>query len=530
MGPCPYCGEKIGAEARLCRHCDRTVLYSVFLTASLNDKQKHEFLRLWKNEDLLSSKHTAFGGYSEARKLLDKIPVLLAWDLNYYSASSLSQKFESFAAEPRLQGGLPSSFTPEAQAPKTQSFWMNAINLGIAAGLLLAASVLLWNKFTPQTTSLLNDPLPKPQVNLDVAPSLTIPPIEIVSAPQTTSQDSEDPHQTTFTKGAIEYALGATVFISGEKTLGSGFIVSSDGYIVSNKHVTGDMSRPIVTLQNGRRYEAEKIKEDPRYDLALIKIDAQDLNFLKLGDASSLYPGEPIITVGNPGGLAFTITRGIVSFNGRIVQGVPHIQTDAAINKGNSGGPMINSKMEVVGVNTLTSIGEQGISFSLPINLACDRDGITAGLRTDPSECSPYQSPQTTAESASVRGPQSSNAEKYSLEAQELKSSLQAKELELSQQMSALNSRLKEIQAQAAQDPNNQSLIERLNQEIQGIQASAKSLQKAQIEYRLNYMNGIVDLLERQMNDPDYFHVRNQVESQLNEVRNSREQLKNSLN
>ncbi len=158
---------------------------------------------------------------------------------------------------------------------------------------------------------------------------------------------------------------------------GSGFIVSKDGYILTNSHVVGDATRITVKLHDGREFEAKKIGSDEKSEVAIIKIDADELPTVALGDSGELEVGEWVIAVGNPFGLTETVTAGIVSALGRSNIGIADyenfIQTDAAINPGNSGGPLLNIKGEVVGINTAIysqSGGYMGVGFAIPINMA----------------------------------------------------------------------------------------------------------------------------------------------------------------
>lgn len=154
---------------------------------------------------------------------------------------------------------------------------------------------------------------------------------------------------------------------------GSGFLVSSDGYVVTNNHVIKDAHEITVILNDGSEYEATVKGSDPRTDLAVLKIEAKELPFLTFGDSDTLSAGEWVVAVGNPFGLEGTITKGIVSAKGRQDLGIaPYedfIQTDAAINPGNSGGPLLNVRGEVVGVNTAIfsrSGGYMGIGLAIP--------------------------------------------------------------------------------------------------------------------------------------------------------------------
>ena len=158
------------------------------------------------------------------------------------------------------------------------------------------------------------------------------------------------------------------------KSLGSGFIVSSDGYILTNSHVVEKADEVTVTLLDKEEFRAKVVGTDPKIDIALIKIDAKKaLTYVALGDSDKLEVGEWVVAIGNPFGLGHTVTAGIVSAKGRIIGSGPYddfIQTDASINPGNSGGPLFNLKGEVVGINTAIIQGGQGIGFATPIQLA----------------------------------------------------------------------------------------------------------------------------------------------------------------
>ena len=158
---------------------------------------------------------------------------------------------------------------------------------------------------------------------------------------------------------------------------GSGFLVSKEGYILSNNHVVGDADTITVRLHDGREFEAERIGTDPKSEVALIKIEGDDFPVLPLADSSKIRVGEWAVAIGNPFGLSETLTIGVVSAKGRSNIGIADyenfIQTDAAINPGNSGGPLLNIDGEVVGINTAIysrSGGYMGIGFAIPINMA----------------------------------------------------------------------------------------------------------------------------------------------------------------
>lgn len=161
-------------------------------------------------------------------------------------------------------------------------------------------------------------------------------------------------------------------------SLGSGFIISSDGYIMTNHHVIDGADEVIVKLNNRKEYDAKVIGSDPDSDIALLKIDADRLPAVKIGDSSKLKVGEWVLAIGSPFGFDHSVTAGIVSAKGRSLPSenyVPFIQTDVAINPGNSGGPLFNMDGEVVGINSQIysrSGGFMGLSFSIPIEMAID--------------------------------------------------------------------------------------------------------------------------------------------------------------
>lgn len=165
-----------------------------------------------------------------------------------------------------------------------------------------------------------------------------------------------------------------------DATIGTGFVVSEEGIIITNKHVVSDAGPFSVVTKDGQKYETKRIYRDPILDLAIVKIDGSDLKALELGDSSKLKVGQTVIAIGNAlGRFTNTVTTGVVSGLGRaVVAGDPFvgslerlenlIQTDAAINPGNSGGPLLNSSGQVIGVDVAVTEGAQNIGFAIPIN------------------------------------------------------------------------------------------------------------------------------------------------------------------
>ena len=176
---------------------------------------------------------------------------------------------------------------------------------------------------------------------------------------------------------------------------GSGFIISADGYILTNHHVIEDASEVVISLQDRREFSAEIIGSDKKSDVALLKVKTnENLPFLSLGDSEKVRVGDWVMAIGSPYRLNATVTAGIVSAKARSVPGqstsyIPFIQSDVAINPGNSGGPLFNLNGEVIGINAMIYSnrgGYMGISFTIPINYA---DEIVTQIK----DCLLYTSP-----------------------------------------------------------------------------------------------------------------------------------------
>ncbi|HKA42905.1 MAG TPA: DegQ family serine endoprotease [Burkholderiales bacterium] len=192
-------------------------------------------------------------------------------------------------------------------------------------------------------------------------------------APQSREFDQNDPFQEFFRRFQIPNPRGDAQPMRG---LGSGFIVSSDGLVLTNAHVVSSGSEVTVRLTDKREFKAKVVGTDPQTDVAVLKIDARDLPTVKIGDPSAVRVGEWVVAIGSPYGFENSVTAGIVSAKARALPDgtyVPFIQTDVAVNPGNSGGPLFNMKGEVIGINSQIysrTGGYQGLSFAIPIDVA----------------------------------------------------------------------------------------------------------------------------------------------------------------
>jgi serine protease Do len=193
--------------------------------------------------------------------------------------------------------------------------------------------------------------------------------VKLVGSSQGMTQGRQNPMEEFF-----ERFFGGIPKPRKQRSLGSGFIISTDGIIVTNYHVIANAQEIKVNLQNREEsFDAEVVGKDPATDLALLRIEAEDLPVLEMGDSENIQPGEWVVAIGNPFGLKHTVTSGIISAKGRVIGAGPYddfLQTDASINPGNSGGPLLNMDGEVVGINTAIVAAGEGIGFAVPTSMA----------------------------------------------------------------------------------------------------------------------------------------------------------------
>lgn len=536
MEACPYCGESIKSEARLCRHCNRNVLYEVWLEDHLNDRGVYEFVKSWKKIEELQVNCIVLPKLSEAKDQIKKTPLLLAWNLNAVQAGIISRQLRDFPISKRLQSPLTSASHAKLDNCEIESHTRGWI-YGATAIVILAVGIYF--SIERDKFAFLNFDGRKDSKNTAQALDLSFDGPELPSyqrsAPEPARIHHEDgSKQQALTREDVQRLLEATVFIQEGNTLGSGFFISSDGYILTNHHVVAKMSHPDVLLMDGRILEGQKIKEDPAVDLALIKVNIPRASYLEMGDANELYAGQDILTIGNPSGLSFTVTRGIVSYVGRPLNNVKYIQTDAAINPGNSGGPMITHDLKVVAINTLTAKVEKGISFSVPINYAYQTGGVAQGIGDKPGGAGSFMPSvdvglQMAALDSTEPERDSLPIDHFQQEAQALKAELQRKEQDWKQRLSEFRDEETDLTEEMKSASSDLSQRERVQKKLDHHNRMGQKLNKDLVDIRVQYIRRVINLLQRQKTDSRFEHLRAQIDSQIEDLQMQKKQIEESF-
>lgn len=384
---CPYCNAEIPCETTRCSHCNNELVYHLQVTSVATPKALHHFILTILRHD----PQQRFSNYSEAKHELSALPKTFEIAASFYDANRIKESIQVEGVE----------MSPILQKPKTErlnkppSTPKEAMPFGKRL-LRVAAATFLFALLTTGVLFVMKEKVLDPALNryhLMIQESLKS---SLARTQETRTADAQKPAESSVPRsepvgGAKENAirmLSATVFITDGFKLGSGFFVSSDGYILTNRHVVDNMSKISVTTYDHVNYTADLVTTADKLDLALLKISGQHHTLLPMGDATRLTVGDTVYIVGNPRGLSFSMSKGIVSSAGRSINGLVYIQSDASINPGNSGGPMINSNSEIVGINTLIvsqSGGSEGLGFTLPINYAYqDSDSIAANVIEKP--------------------------------------------------------------------------------------------------------------------------------------------------
>jgi serine protease Do len=259
-----------------------------------------------------------------------------------------------------------------------------ALIVAAAAGVLLASGIVTVNVNPPRTNNVSASPFWQEKGGEAPLPTAMAIWVELARAARpavvnvSTSQRQARAPAEDFFRRFFEGPPGRGPQGGVRQSLGSGFIVSGDGYIVTNFHVVREAAEIMIRLADQSEYKARLVGSDPKTDIALLKVDARGLTMLPFGDSDRLQVGEPVMAIGNPFGLDQTVTTGIVSAKERFIGSGPYddfIQTDASVNPGNSGGPLVDTRGALVGINTAIfsqSGGSVGIGFAIPVNLAKD--------------------------------------------------------------------------------------------------------------------------------------------------------------
>ncbi|KAF3889530.1 MULTISPECIES: HhoA/HhoB/HtrA family serine endopeptidase [Nostocales] len=292
-----------------------------------------------------------------------------------------SQEIDKFTLDPKLQSDKPSY-----RAWKKPITYLGCVLVG--AGMTVLTMRYQANHFLLPQPLASNQPVNATQspVNSSTLDSLNfITSVVNQTGPAVVRIDStqtvKNPQASVFNDPLFRQFFGSEIpKVPSNETvhgIGSGFIINPNGEILTNAHVVKGVKTVTVTLKDGRTFKGKVMGSDPVTDVAVVKISANNLPVVLLGDSERLKPGQWVIAIGNPLGLDNTVTQGIVSATGRSSSqvGMPdervnYIQTDAAINPGNSGGPLLNSSGQVIGMNTAILKDTQGLGFAIPINVA----------------------------------------------------------------------------------------------------------------------------------------------------------------
>jgi S1-C subfamily serine protease len=344
---CPDCGETISTMGVICRFCGKNVSYALAWKTTLPTHLRGDFVK----KALPQLRSPIFTTYGSLRKAIDHAS-LIAKDVPHHDAIVLQTCAKQMGAEIIKK--------PMSQAKMTRGLrrWVPVVVSIFSVA--LGWSVYQYERQTKEKSSIQEAVNPPSNTPPNGGLSNATPqPGQVVSTP-TLNEDGAS---------ILQRVLQSTATVMGQNTSGSAFFAGRPGYLVTNHHVASGMGQKItVQTYDDVKHEARIIAEDPLRDLTLLQIDSTAYQPVQLGDATQMRPGDTVFTIGAPSGLSFTVTKGIVSFVGRVIKGQAYIQADVAINPGNSGGPMINDRGEVIGINNFILQQTEGLNFAIASN------------------------------------------------------------------------------------------------------------------------------------------------------------------
>jgi serine protease Do len=355
--PCPRCGEPAAVAARVCPHCQGSLLVDVVLDRPVADSRvRYQLSRM------LASLGPPAPDFSTSQKALASPTPVLARKVTREAARDLLGVLAEYGVQGRtaLPGSASQGF---GEFGEFGNFGGRRLMIagGAAAALMLAASGFL---------------LLRP----DEAPDAAAAPVAAVERPAPQAPRTGDTRPSPqaklgtplTTRDLAEMATPATVVLRHGTSVGSGFFVDED-LVLTNAHVVGSAGDPVeAVFSDGRTLSGKAVRHDEWLDLALIRVDNAAVEPLPIGDAMALKTGDEVVFIGTPEGLEFTVHQGIVSHTARQNLGVAYFQVDANVNHGNSGGPVLDSLGRVVGIVTARVADAEGLGFVLPINYAYD--------------------------------------------------------------------------------------------------------------------------------------------------------------
>ncbi len=462
---CPACGEQISKNAKICRFCNARVSLDIWITALSEDTHRAELAK----KILESQGKPFFNSFGNVRKALERKKEPFLKNLRKEDAEKIGKILEQHKVL------FNTDLHAVAQPQKTN---MNPAIVTVATIFFLVTAGLTYQAYQKKNKSV-SDIVNEPHSESELTPAFdgNVQKYENPAPSHNGRQTEAHPD--------FEKLLNSTATVLAGDGSGSAFFVSNEGHLISNNHVTKNNKEVEIQTFDGNKFKGKVLRSDSYYDLSLIKIETSSYSPLKLGDATAMRTGDTVWTLGAPHGLAFTVTKGIVSFVGRNVGGKAFIQADVAINPGNSGGPMINDQGEVIGINNFIIKQTVGLNFAIPSNyLYMGEDTIlkdVISLQSPNSKMATWKSWEAGTRPELVANPENKPDSNLSKQNSEL--------MELSEQITRLKSKLDslqvKIQSQHAQASSEAAVIAAQFRDAQNISDQdriGQKLRKKQVE------------------------------------------------